>query len=272
MIKPIAFLTPSSAAASDKEKQDEPSSETPEAPPSLPLLETLTAPGRLWRLLILSSAYYFLLFALVFLIDSAMGFRQTSPRVITYVLATAGLAPLHMLWTHTIIANHFTEILTFLLYQRPNYLKRSYTSLFLPSIIYAGAQALILLAPITLGQNLPTLHWDWPSTSRVVAVSGIAVGLTACVLLPATIALTRIEAALLPPGQRTILPFERVTILPDHGTNQPSSSWTKLVVPFMCAIRSVDDEVIWRVFKLYATWIAALLMVSNVPHHWDKSV
>ncbi|KAK5111729.1 hypothetical protein LTR85_011774 [Meristemomyces frigidus] len=107
-----------------------------------------------------------------------------------------------------------------------------------------------------------TLRWNMGSTSRILAVLGTAATLALCVFLPAAIALVRIEAALLPPSERTIVAFDRSVII--AGLSEQSSVYATYLAPLTRAMRSIDCRAMRSVLKQYVWWGGALLLASGV--------
>ena len=211
-------------------------------------------PARIWRMFKFSSVYYCLLFITVFTIEATIGTCQYLPRIITFIITSILLAPLHMLWTHAAIISQFDE-------PSLSHLRRNYRMLTIPSLANASSQALTVLAPFRIAWSLPGGHWVF-ILQRVLAGVGSAAVLTLCVLLPNSIALTRVEAALLPLD--TTMLVKPVAFITEHSMRKYDSIWAGAFVPWMLALRSIDLGVLWKVFKQFLLWNFYLVCAVGV--------
>lgn len=138
--------------------QSVPSAQTDEIVNSMPLLPhlwisviTITAgPRILWQCSTLGLPYYLLLLGLLILVDAALDFRWIASRVITFMVVSAGLAPLHTLWTHSMIALPSADSM----FCRGKRVCSRYNTLLLPSLVHSGAQALTVVIPFIMAEDL----------------------------------------------------------------------------------------------------------------------
>ncbi|KAJ7796581.1 hypothetical protein B0H14DRAFT_2914037 [Mycena olivaceomarginata] len=157
------------------------------------------------------------------------------------------LSPVHMLWTHSIIALPRTARLIHL---------KQCTPLVLPTLIVALAQQATCFLPSLVGSLLdlrmsPEQVWIAAQGEplalallglRILAVPFTFAVIALFVLLPAAATLTRIEAALLPADVHTIVPFD--------GSFAMAGLSSKAL--FVAAWRSFDRAAPLRVLKVYA--------------------
>ncbi|KAJ7916364.1 hypothetical protein B0H13DRAFT_1710864 [Mycena leptocephala] len=178
------------------------------------------------------------------------------------LLVTIVLSPMHMLWTHTMIAHPTTRSLR----QRLVPLKQC-TPLFLPSLVVFAAQRATFLLPIIVGflldvpgipdHAVDAAQRDDPLALALMALRLLAVAATAAllalfVLLPASGTLTRVEASLLPADMQPIVSF-------DSSFAAPGLSSRAL---FVAAWRSFDRAAHLRVLKVYARLVGAQFVLA----------
>nr|POF17516.1 hypothetical protein CFP56_12930 [Quercus suber] len=192
---------------------------------------------------------------------------------IMYVVSSVALARVHMLWTHSMIAAPNSKSLRSRLVPR-----KQGKALLLPSLVYAVAQQACYLLPLAVAfaLNLPQIDQRFmhgPSDEKnchmlVFAIKVLAVPVTALVvgftvLLPASVALTRIEAALLPSDMSTIVAFDRDAIV--GGIDTTVRGGCRAL--FVQAWRSFDRSARLRLIKLYIKGTFIQLVVIFIGAH-----
>lgn len=210
-----------------------------------------------WRGAGASIVYHFLHSALVNLISGFMGFSFLG-HALVYVFVSVGLARVHMVWTHAMIAQPSSKPF----WQRMVPRKQC-KALILPSFVFAVAQQATITLPVVVafGLGLPDINREHVMEAahkhecgkmlftglRFLAVPATLVFVAFAILLPATVTLTRIEALLLPEERETIVPFDRQAIVGDIDMQACGTSKQL----FVQAWRSFDRAARWRLIKLY---------------------
>ncbi|KAK5134568.1 hypothetical protein LTR08_006353 [Meristemomyces frigidus] len=226
-----------------------------------------------WRGLGLSVTYHMLHAGLTNLLTFLLGF-STLANAVVYVFVSLGLARLHMLWTHSMIAEPSST--PFLRRFVP---RQQCRSILLPSFVFAVAQQATFLLPMATAFALKLDHVNHADVKnaareqdcsammlmglRFLAVPAVALFVGLAVLLPAAVTLTRIEATLLPAGSNTIVPFDRLAILGDIDTTARGASRQL----FVQAWRSFDRSARLRLVKVYVKMVFAQLFVAFVAVH-----
>lgn len=178
-------------------------------------------------------------------------------QIFAYLVTSLVTVRLHMAWTHAMIASPSPKP-----WYRRLAPRKQCKVLFLPTLAFAAAQQATVILPIAVAfaLGLPQeMHHGHMVVHKSCAMRALlmmrflAVPLTAiftalCVLLPAAVTLTRIEAALLPADQSTIVPFDRSAIV---GSLDLSERGTSRAI-FVQAWRSFDRSARLRLVKLYA--------------------
>jgi len=196
------------------------------------------------------STYVFSLLALLLSLDALLGLHDPFARTFLFISLSVLLSSLHMLWIHCLVTT--STDLTIL--GRIREARPFYAPLIVPSFLYAAAQALTVAYPIYMAQLLTDLHWDWSSTYRVLAVPSTAAILHICLLIPNGIVLSRVEAALLAPEERTFVLFEADRIIKqDDGSAKMS-----FVVPWFRAWRTLDFQLWRRSLKHSFLWMTGI--------------
>jgi hypothetical protein len=184
------------------------------------------------------------------------------------VFASVLLAPIHMLWTHSMIAPPSP----YSLLARIVPLKQC-APLVLPSLAVALAKQATIILPLALGallldvpripdQVLTAAQTNDPLALLPLALRVLAVPLTAAllalfVLLPASAALTRIEASLLPADVHPIVPFDRSFDADSAAAPRSNKAL------FTAAWRSFDRSARRRVLKVYAKLVFVQVLVAT---------
>jgi len=196
-------------------------------------------------------------------VNASMRWFGLSPvtHVIAFTFFTVGLSQLHMAWTHSMIAmpsqKSFWRRLVPCKNARP---------VLLPNMVLAAAQMATIYLPLGVAAlvDLPELSKyhankiligeDVDAISafflrlRLIAIPATFILCAFCVLLPATVTLTRIEALLLAEGEETIVPFDRQAIIAGIDMDKRGSSFAL----FAAAWRSFNSAARWRLIKVYA--------------------
>ncbi|KAJ7779341.1 hypothetical protein DFH07DRAFT_950405 [Mycena maculata] len=220
-----------------------------------------------WRGLGISMLYHFAHTVLASILSRTLGVSLLGG-VLVSIVSSVLLARVHMLWTHTMIAYPTTK--SFLHRMVP---LKECKPLLLPSLVFAAAQQATFLLPLAVAVllDLPSMpehalhaaQHDEPAklallALRILAVPATAATLALAVLLPASITLTRIEAALLPADAQPIVPFDRAALV---GSIDLAARGGATAL-FAAAWRSVDRAVRLRLVKLYAKMVFAQLLLA----------
>ena len=176
------------------------------------------------------------------------------------VFASVGLARLHMAWTHKMITYPSSK----------SWISRlpagkDTRGLLVASVVYAVAQQVSILLPLgvasVLGvspshadhmRTMAIMHHGCPHAIisfflRLLAVPLTHAVVSLAVLLPASVTLTRVEAALLPDGEETVVPFDKYSVTNGKNPNVCGNMWAI----FVQAWRSFDRPSRLRLIKLY---------------------
>jgi hypothetical protein len=184
----------------------------------------------------------------------------------TYIFSSLCLARLHMAWTHKMISEHSTMPWTKRIVPR-----QQCKIILLPTLVFAAAQQATVILPLAVAfaLGLPEQFHSGAAASegchsmlalKVLAVPATALIVALAVLLPASVTLTRIEAALLPADQQTIVAFERASVLGNVDLAQRGASRAV----FVQAWRSFDRAARLRLVKLYVKMFMAQVAIAVV--------
>jgi len=208
-------------------------------------------------------------------INASMRWFGLSPvtHTIVFIFFTVGLSQLHMVWTHSMIAMPS---------QKPFWRRfiscKDARPIFLPNVVFAVAQMATIYLPLGVATlvDLPELSEYQPTEpltgEDVDAISSFFLGLrylaipatvalcAFCVLLPATVTLTRIEALLLPEGEETIVPFDRQAIIAGVDMDKCGKNFAL----FAAAWRSFNSAARWRLIKVYVKMTGMQIAVGVV--------
>ncbi|KAE8147340.1 hypothetical protein BDV25DRAFT_169202 [Aspergillus avenaceus] len=170
--------------------------------------------------------YYTALYTLTFIIHNVF-LRHQSLRPIARLIATALLTELHMTWTHSIIST--TSPTASVSKLRHN--RRIWTRLLVPSLVCASAQTIIDYLPEAVSHSydklfshidpdsLPLHFLAYYDTFTILPALILRMG----VVLPASIALTLVEANFLPESETTIVPAAK-----DRRARMSALVWGKI--------------------------------------------
>lgn len=187
-----------------------------------------------------------------------------------HIVTSIGLARVHMAWTHSMIAapsskSWFRRIVP----------RKQCKALLLPSLAFAVAQQVTVIMPIAvafafgLPQEMHNQEFDFmsrdisPKEAAYYAFALLSVPLTAifvalAILLPASVTLTRIEAALLPEDQETIVPFDRSSVLGDFDLQTRGACRSV----FVEAWKSFEPAARLRLIQLYVKMFSLQIAIA----------
>jgi len=187
---------------------------------------------------------------------------------ITYIFTSVGLARLHMAWTHKMISAPSK-----LSWNKRIVPRKECKAILLPTVVFATAQQATVILPIAVAfalglpekfhsGSVPEVRQGCHSMDflKFLAVPATALIVAFAVLLPAAVTLTRIEAALLPTDQQTIVPFDRSAVIGDLDMSQRGACRAV----FVQAWRSFDRAARLRLIKLYAKMFIAQIAIAAV--------
>jgi len=177
------------------------------------------------------------------------------------VISTVCLSRLHMVWTHAMISKPSTVHWT----KRVIPQAKTFKALALPSFVFSVAQQLVVVVPAGVFLMWGGLPSDMAQVDeqnealRVLATLGTAVFIGLAVLLPASVTLTRVEAALLPEDMDTVVNFDRTL----NGTTTFAITETDINARalFDAAWRSFDRPARLRLIKFYAKFLMVQIVV-----------
>ncbi|USW53619.1 hypothetical protein Slin15195_G069380 [Septoria linicola] len=225
-----------------------------------------------WRGARVSIAYHFMHSLITNFLAGLLGLGLFGSAMM-FIVASVGLARLHMVWTHSMIAYPSAQP-----FYRRFVPRQQCRAILLPSFVFAVAQQATLVLPmiVAFALGLPEINHShvadaakhdcskmiWMSL-RFLAVPATGIFVAFAVLLPATVTLTRIEALLLPEDQDTIVPFDRQAIVGSLDITAKGSSRAL----FVQAWKSFDSSSRWRLIKLYFKMICIQVGVIFVSIH-----
>lgn len=228
-----------------------------------------------WRGVGLNALYVMLLSFSSNSLARVVGFGMVG-EVACFLLSSVVFCRLHMAWTHKMISQPTNE---WWFRQAPSF--RDCRALVLPTLVYAAAQQATLILPLGVAAALGPAGspQDGPAGNDevIMACSEIAPGLllrllavpltfvavSLLVLFPASVTLTRIEAALLPEGRETIVTFDKAALL----ENIDLSTRSGRCALFVHAWRSFDGASRLRLIKVYAKMYLIEFTVGLVALH-----
>ncbi|TKA34349.1 hypothetical protein B0A50_00330 [Salinomyces thailandicus] len=254
---------------------------------SISLLKRVGGSRGRWRGLGVSAVYHFLHGMLTNVFASFLGFGIIG-NALCYIFVSLILMRVHMLWTHSMIA--YPSQKSFFMRFVP---RKESRALFLPTLVHAAAQQATFILPIAVafavgmpfgpqftpedGAPAPHHgghhgHGEHPHKQgcammlaglRFLAVPATALFVALAILLPAAVTLTRVEAALLPEGEETIVPFDREAIVSDIDLTTRAGSRAL----FVQAWRSFDRSARLRLVKLYVKMVMVQVSIVVVALH-----
>lgn len=188
------------------------------------------------------------------------------------IISTLCLSRLHMVWTHAMISKPSTIHWT----KRVNPDKKAFKALALPTIVFAVAQHFVVMVPACvffmwgpLPSNMAEVD-EHNEALRVLATLGTAVLIGLAVLLPASVTLTRVEAALLPEDMETVVNFDRTL----NGTTTFAITENDINARalFNGAWRSFDRPARLRLIKFYAKFLMIQFVVIASGIFWVSTL
>lgn len=198
--------------------------------------------------------------------NASMRWFGASPlaQIIAHIFFTVGFSLLHMAWTHAMIAVPSKKP-----FWRRIFSCKDARPLVLPNLVLAASQLATIYLPMAVANlvDLPDLSRQravdviagedvnaivaFLFRLRFIAVPATFILVAFCLLLPATVTLTRIEALLLPEGEETVVPFDRQAII--AGVDMTKRCKGRAL--FVAAWRSFDSAARWRLIKVYAKMV-----------------
>lgn len=189
-----------------------------------------------------------------------------------HIVTSFGLARIHMAWTHTMIAAPTSK--SFFRRMVP---RKDCKVILLPTLAFAVAQQVTVIMPIAvafalgLPQQMHNQEFDFMKRdisggeAAYYAFALLSVPLTAvfvalAILLPAAVTLTRIEAALLPEDQDTIVPFDKGLVFGEFDVQTRSGRRSI----FVQAWKSFEPAARLRLIKLYAKMFSIQIAIGLV--------
>jgi len=186
-----------------------------------------------------------------------------------HIVSSLALARIHMAWTHSMIAAPGQS------WFRSMVPRKQCKALLLPTLAFAVAQQVTVIMPIAvafalgLPQEMHDQEFDFmkrdisPAEAAYYAFALLAIPMTAvfvalAILLPASVTLTRIEAALLPEDRETIVPFDRTAILGDFDLQTRGACRSV----FVQAWKSFEPAARLRLIKLYAKMFSLQVFIG----------
>lgn len=191
---------------------------------------------------------------------------------IMHIVTSVGLARVHMAWTHTMIAAPTTKS-----WFRRVIPRKDCKVILLPTLAFAVAQQVTVIMPIAvafalgLPQQMHNQEFDFMkrdisgAEAAYYAFALLSIPLTAifvalAILLPASVTLTRVEAALLPEDQETIVPFDRSVVFGEFDVQTRKGRRSI----FVEAWKSFEPAARLRLIKLYAKMFSMQICIGLV--------
>lgn len=228
-----------------------------------------------WRGFGLGMFYHFAHALVANGLASLVGFGIAG-HALAYMFTSLFTARLHMAWTHAMIASPSPKP-----WYRRFVPRKQCKVILLPTLAFAAAQQATVILPIAVAfalglpqqmhnGNMQAHHGHGSEDAhgscamrallmmRFLAVPLTAIFTALCVLLPAAVTLTRIEAALLPADQSTIVPFDRESVIGSLDLQQRGAARAV----FVQAWRSFDRAARLRLVKLYAKMFLVQITIA----------
>lgn len=183
---------------------------------------------------------------------------------LSLTLGSVIAAPLHCSWTHAIIRRGSASRAGHSVRYLPGVWSRH---LVLPSIRFSVLTALCMEAALGITKTVMPRLPEWPFVVFMllgfVAPLLFMVATSLLVLLPAIIALARIEASLLPEGADAVVPLDRLFAGRSAAWSSEEGWWRYVWVNLspIGAWKTFDKETYWRMFKVYVRFGAVSLLL-----------
>ena len=187
-----------------------------------------------------------------------------------HIVSSIGLARIHMVWTHSMIAAPTSKS-----WFRRMVPRKECKAILLPTLAFAVAQQVTFMMPIAvafalgLPDQMHNGEFDFmnrdisPADAAYYAFALLSIPLTGvfvalAILLPASVTLTRIEAALLPEDQETIVPFDRSAVLGEFDLQTRGACRSV----FLQAWKSFEPAARLRLIKLYVKMFSLQVVIA----------
>jgi len=228
----------------------------------------------LWRGAGYSVLYECLLMGITHFLIEFLNLGRTGGAFV-FIFVSLALVRVHMLWTIHMIAAPSKKAW----YKRLP-ARRECKPLLLPTLMYAAANQLLFFAPVELAElfgltgpggheaRTQMIESGCPKQMLKYALAFMVVPLTyglvyLFAVFPAQVALIRVEAALMPEGEETIVPFDKAAVVGELDLSVRGSSRAL----YIQAWSTFDRASSIRVLKLYFKSLVAQLMVVLVAMH-----
>lgn len=187
-----------------------------------------------------------------------------------HIFSSLALARVHMAWTHSMIAAPSSKS-----WLRRMVPRKQCKAILLPTLAFAVSQQVTVIMPIAvafafgLPQHMQNGSFDFVNTElsradaaywmfALLSIPLTAIFVALAILLPASVTLTRIEAALLPEDQETIVPFDRSLVLGDLDLQTRGACRSV----FLQAWKSFEPAARLRLIKLYAQMFCLQIFIG----------
>ncbi|KAL2024011.1 hypothetical protein VTK56DRAFT_246 [Thermocarpiscus australiensis] len=144
------------------------------------------------------------------------------PTRLGHLLALLALAPLATAWTHVVVTPPSAKSFR----QRIPPLRKTYVATWLPTVLLWAASHAAVVAPAWLAHLIglsslsttsssrrpggsPSFGADGSAVAKALCVAGVALALQVLLVVPASVALARVQASLLPADEDALVPFDR---------------------------------------------------------------
>jgi hypothetical protein len=200
------------------------------------------------------------------------------PNFIAQLLALLLIAPLFTTWTHFVITPPTAGAPFF---KRIPPVRKVYLATWFPTFLFWAAMHASVVLPTLLSRFIGLQEVLNPSVqpgegpgstkpmtgsdiAKVVCVLGVHLGLTVLLVTPAHVALTRVQASLLPADQDTLVPFDRSF----GGRVEPEVVSGKGFATFGAALKTVSSRSWLRIYlldvKVFLVSMAAYIAMGAI--------
>lgn len=221
-----------------------------------------------WRGLGISMVYHFCHALLAQCLMVPLMFINPMMQPLGFIIASVLLARIHMTWTHIMVSGPSEKPW----YRRMPRGMRVWKALFLPSLVYAVSQQLVVVLPMVtffVTQVPPSDSTTDGLVFRLFCSLVTAECVALFFLMPASVVLTRVEASLLPEDEDTIVEFDRTI-------NGAAPAAIALDSPkgnralFVQAWHTVDKACRIRIMKFYVKYffLQCALVTLMVTSFW----
>lgn len=207
--------------------------------PKYPLLERMPQLlGRSVRSLMLCSIYYQALFGFFCLMELVIHGGTITAVCVGFICAVMLAAPLHMLWTHTLISPQLPDVPWMITNMRNILSWRNLGSLYFASMAYASSQVVVIVGSVSAAMITEAVYeTDGFGIGSLLVGSAVMAVAFVGVHLPATILLTRVESSLM----------------------KPVAERQDCQIPLLDVMRSTGFSIVWKTLKVYTIFIAGLV-------------